>query len=492
MKKYLGLIIVLVLSWWAIRPLLSPFMFPIHDDTQVVRVYEMAKALKDGQFPVRWVADLGYGFGYPIFNFYSPLPYYVGAFFVLLGIDVLWATKLMFMMGILLSGIFMYRLAREFWGEQGAVISALFYVYAPYHAVDIYVRGAVGEFWALAFLPLMAWGIYKAVTKHRWVWVTVGSLGYAGVILSHNIMAMVTTLFLAIGILLSFLSSLKKKNLLATYYLILVILLGLGLSIFFWLPALKEMGETQVFSQIGGGADFRDHFVCLWQLWDSPWGYGGSAPGCSSDGMSFKIGKLHLLMAVVSIILLFLWRKKDKLRSRVVLLSSFFFLLSTFMTLEISKPIWDALPFLAYTQYPWRLLVFVIFSVSFVSGAALLWFKRKRNQLLVGAIVIFMLIFLNSKYFKPQNYLNLSAADYVGEENIKWKTSKISDEYLPKDFPRPKTKEEIAMIAKRLQTKPMEYNFKVNTPLRIFANLVSLFSFILVIGGSFYVRKKEG
>src|SRR3990172_3966639 len=119
----------------------------MHDDTQVVRVQQMAQALRDGQFPVRWVADLGYGYGYPIFNFYSPLPYYIGGFFNLIGFDALVATKIMFALGILLSGIFMYFLAREFWGEVGGIVSGLFYVYAPYHALDIYVRGAVDEFW---------------------------------------------------------------------------------------------------------------------------------------------------------------------------------------------------------------------------------------------------------------------------------------------------------------------------------------------------------
>ena len=35
-------------------------VFPIHDDTQVARVYEMGKALSDSMFPVRWVEDLGF------------------------------------------------------------------------------------------------------------------------------------------------------------------------------------------------------------------------------------------------------------------------------------------------------------------------------------------------------------------------------------------------------------------------------------------------
>ena len=85
LKKYYGLLIVLALSFWAIKPLFISGFFPMHDDTQVARVFEMGKMLKEGTFPVRWVPDLGYGYGYPLFNFYAPLAYYVGGFFMLLG-----------------------------------------------------------------------------------------------------------------------------------------------------------------------------------------------------------------------------------------------------------------------------------------------------------------------------------------------------------------------------------------------------------------------
>ena len=105
MKKYWVILIVLVLSLGAIRGFLSPGLFPIHDETQVERVYQMSEALKDGQFPVRWVEDLGYGYGYPIFNFYAPLAYYFGGFLTLIGFNALVAAKLMMIFGILLSGV---------------------------------------------------------------------------------------------------------------------------------------------------------------------------------------------------------------------------------------------------------------------------------------------------------------------------------------------------------------------------------------------------
>src|SRR3989344_680609 len=283
-KNIFPIFIVLILSFFSVKPLLMSGFFPIHDDTQVARVYEMGKALSDGMFPVRWAADLGYGYGYPIFNFYAPLAYYFWGALNLLGLDALVSTKIMMIVGIILSGVFMYFLARELWGEIGGLISSLFYVYAPYHAVNIYVRGDVAEFWAYAFIPLAFYGILKAFQEKKWIYVVLGSLGYAGIILSHNLTAMMITPFLILFILFLFFKKTKEKQTGVYYYPFLVLLIGIGLSAFYWLPALFELRFTNVLSQIGGGADFRDHFVCMVQLWQSPWGFGGSAAGCV-DGM---------------------------------------------------------------------------------------------------------------------------------------------------------------------------------------------------------------
>ena len=111
-NKLFPLILVLVVSVFALIPLLKPGFFPVHDNTQVQRVYEMRESLVQGIFPVRWVNDLGYGYGYPIFNYYAPLPYYFGGVANLLGLDPLAAIKLMFIFPILLSGLTMYFLGK--------------------------------------------------------------------------------------------------------------------------------------------------------------------------------------------------------------------------------------------------------------------------------------------------------------------------------------------------------------------------------------------
>jgi hypothetical protein len=99
-----GLVLVVLFSYFSIRPLLGPGFFPMHDDTQVGRVVSMGRALRNGQFPVRWVSDLGYGYGYPLYNFYAPLPYYAGGYLHMLGVSGLWSTKIMCRLSVYLEG----------------------------------------------------------------------------------------------------------------------------------------------------------------------------------------------------------------------------------------------------------------------------------------------------------------------------------------------------------------------------------------------------
>jgi uncharacterized membrane protein len=442
MKKILPLFIVLLLSYWLIKPFFIPGFFSMHDDTQVARVFEMHKSLSDGMFPVRWISDLGYNYGYPIFNFYAPLAYYVGSLFMLLGFDALIATKIMMAFGIILSGIFMYLLAKQFWGVGGGFISAVLYLYAPYHAVDIYVRGDVAEFWAYTFIPLVFYSLWQVYKNMKWKYVVIGSLSFAAIILSHNLTAMMITPFVLVFAFLLYIFSRSQKKLQKPYYLLIVLFTGILLASFYWLPVFAEMKYTNVLSQVGKGADYKDHFVCLAQLWDSPWGFGGSTNSCI-DGLSYKIGKLHIILSLFSIATLFLFWKSGKEKFAIILFSVSSILLSIFLMLDVSKFVWDTISPMAFFQYPWRFLLVVTFFVSFLGGASISILKPVFLKYVACVVLLTGIIYVNMEIFAPQTIFNKSAKDYTNDYALHWTTSKISDEYMPRGFYKPKNPNEI-------------------------------------------------
>lgn len=442
-RKLFPIILVIILSFFAFKPLLASGFFPIHDDTQVTRVFEMSKALRDGMLPVRWSMDLGFGYGYPIFNFYAPLAYYVGAIPNLVGFDAINSTKLLFLIGIVISGIFMYLFSKEFFGKAGAVLSALLYVYAPYHAVDIYVRGDVSEFFAYAFIPLLFFGLYKTYQTNKLQYSFVASLGFAGIILSHNLTALMISPFALV-----FASYLIYKNVKSWKYIVLSFVLGLFLSAFYFIPALLEMGYTNVISQIGGGADFKDHFVCIYQLWTSPWGYGGSAKGCV-DGLSFMVGKYHIIFAIVFIISLISSVFSKKVSSfftfqnknvSIFLLFALFILASIFFMLSYSQFIWEIIKPMEYFQYPWRFLIILSFCLSFLGGGVLLLISKfvRGSWFYLSCVILYVgIVFVNTKFFVPQEITHKSLEYYTSRPSIEWNISKISSEYMPKYLQKP-------------------------------------------------------
>ena len=441
MKKIISLIIVIILSLGIIRALFLPGYFPMHDDTQPSRIYEMSQALRQGQFPVRWVPDLGYGFGYPLFNFYAPLPYYVGSVFNLFGIDAITSAKIMFAVGAVLAGISMFLLISELFGTLPAITAAVLYMYAPYHAVNIFVRGAVGEYYAYAFLPFLLLGVIKIFRSQFKSGLVIGSLSYAAILLSHNILGMITTYFLIVSLILYLIYiAIKKQNKFIIYNLAFIILLGFSLSAFFTLPAFLEKSYTKVDTLAQGSNHYSLHFVYPFQLWNSPWGFAGSTEG-TLDGMSFMVGKIHFILAIgIIFAILFIYKKKihDRFQFLVISFGFLIFLVSLFFTLGYSKIFYDLLPGFAFIQYPWRFLNFAVFSVSIISSVYFILIKNKALQIIFSALVIILTIYFNWNFFYPQGIYTPKESDFISSDNLRFRISKISDEYMPPDFPIPK------------------------------------------------------
>ncbi|MEM4271063.1 MAG: hypothetical protein QXO70_03140, partial [Candidatus Pacearchaeota archaeon] len=237
------------------------------------------------------------------------------------------------------------------------------------------------------------------------------------------------------------------------YYMLLTVILGLLLSAFYWIPAIFEMKYTNILSQIGGGADFRDHFVCINQFWQSQWGFGGSAPGCI-DGLSFMIGKSHLLISLLGLLgLIWLLLKSkaeiNKYRSEtsIAVFTTIGMISAIFLMLEISKFIWESIPLMAFFQYPWRFLLLASFFSSVFAGF-FIWFLKNRIKnagsfLAILAVVIISLIYFNVKFFDSQVVEFKTDKDYTNLNTLRWKISKISDEYMPKYFNKPRNENNV-------------------------------------------------
>jgi len=340
----------------------SPFL--------LLRVHQMAVNLRAGVFPVRWMPDAAYGLGYPFFSYYAALPYYLAGLLILIGVDILTALKLMQTLGFVLAALAMYGwmqcLTRNRWT---AWLAAVAYTVAPFHLVNIYVRGdSLSEFYAFVFYPLILWSLDRLsaslqvgksasgqVCKWASLQVAVVALAYAGLILTHNLSAAIFSPFILLYLVILAWRR-KNRNLDIGYWSLAIgiwsLLIGILLSAWFWLPAVAELGYVQLGPSTEGYFHYSHHFrttdlVQHHLLFDYGISLDGSTP--------FAMGLAQAAFAALGGVALIVQGARRKLTARwaFVLLG---LLLSTLMITPLSKPLWDHLPLLPVVQFPWRFL----------------------------------------------------------------------------------------------------------------------------------------
>lgn len=426
-RKLLIFLIIFIASLVATRDLFKPGYFPMHDDMQAMRVLQMDKCVKDGQIPCRWVPDMGYGYGYPQFIYYSPLPYYIMEIFHLLGFSILDSVKAGFILSFLLSGLAMFLLGKSLWGDLGGLVSSIFYIFAPYRASDVYTRGAVGEFWALVFMPLIFWAILEYIKEEKFKYLAWLALPLAGLLTTHNITSMI---FIPVVCLwcLFLLWELKKWHLFPK--IILGFVWGVAFAGFFVFPLIFEKKFAHVETMFVGYFNYLAHFVSLRQLFTSThWGFGSSELG-PYDDLSFSIGIFHWLFSFLGVAAAFLIGKRERIFKIIVFLF-LIFLGSAYITHQRSVFLWNKIPLLAYLQFPWRFLTLVTFSTSILSGSIIYFVKDYYWKFFLAILMIFGVIFLNAFYFRPQEWYYIDDAyKFSGEPWEKQLTISIFD-YLP-------------------------------------------------------------
>ena len=423
-KKYQIYIFIftLILIIWIFGRNLNPFdviFFTGHDETQAARVAEFTYNLEQGQIPPRIAPHFSYGLGYPIFNYYAPFPYWVVSGLDFIGFDIVAALEIGYILAMIIGFTGMYFLLRSYFSFYAALVGAIAYLSSPYIAVDIFVRGNLGEMWAFALLPLTLYFL-KINSKKIFV---ITFLTTAALFTSHNILSPISLAIVVLYILVN-------KSKLLNFSVIGVALL---LDAYFLIPAITELGFVQAAS-LAVETKFTDHFLCLSQLWSSPWGFAGSAQGCSADGMSFMIGKLQILTAISGI--LFLVYRYYKKQLKDVKTPLFFLILmfgSVFMTTSLSQFLWEWLkPITALFQFPWRFLIITVFGMAFFI-AYLIDNLPKDWRDYAGILIFIVMLAMNQKFFYGQNIsLSEFKIKYLSENYIKNNVAYKIAEYLPK------------------------------------------------------------
>lgn len=417
MRLLVKLFIISVISTFVMSGFTRTNELPdVHDPTIAYRTQIFIDSLSAGQFPPAWHNSLNYGHGYPLNLYYAPLITILTSVTTLITKNIVSAVKITLSL-ITFFGMWGVSKILNKYNPIVSVMAAVAFALLPYHASALYVRGSYAEYLALNIIPwvLYYWTVPLSNNKNIAKAVIMTFL----LLISHNTLPFIA---LPAVFLVSFL--IQKENL---KQIIMVTILSFMLSAAFLMPALLERGLIQV-DYIANQTVLTDHFVFLRQLWYSPWGYGGSAPGIS-DLMSFMLGKGQVILAIIGLAVML--HKKDK----YALLTTLPLISLLILALPISRGFWELLPSLSILQFPWRVIGIATIGISLAVGLAFALIKNSLNKIL-AILMLVGLVATNYVYFKPWNKLTYNHDILTSKTNLYPLVANKIPEYLPAWMPK--------------------------------------------------------
>lgn len=360
----------------------------------LVRLHQLLAALQAGEFPVRWMPDAALGYGYPFFSYYAAFPFYLAAGLKLYGFSYVTALKLTQLIALLIGAAGAYLWARSVrLPSVAALTAAAAYTFAPFHLVNLYVRGdSLSELWAMGLYPLILWRAQRCLDQPNFKHTFVLALFVGALSLSHNISALnfmpFLALYLAIGAVWPLIGALFRQRVAAKPSALaplpprpvapitawarlilpgLALAWGLALAAFFWLPALRETDAVQITGVSTGYFFYGNHFRSA-NLVQPNWVFSfNTEPGHPTP---FSMGLWHALIICISLLVLPVqaWRaKRWPWQLTFALLAAG---LATWMVTPASQAAWEQLPLVSFTQFPWRFLSLQgLFAALFIGAA---------------------------------------------------------------------------------------------------------------------------
>ena len=412
-------LLLAVFSGLALFELTTVWPVDAHDSvTHIRRIEALTGALRAGVIFPRWFPDLMFGYGTPVLNYYSPGFYYPAALVHIAGLDLVSSMRITLSLGFGISAWWMFRLSRLYVSLWPAIASVICFQFFPYRIYDLFTRGAYPEFSAFIWLPLIAFCTIQAATVDRKasggssfpVQLALASLAWAGLIVTHNLTALMAVILL-VAVLTLF--TVLQHRMHANFLRIIgssfaPVAIGIFLTAWYVLPALRELSWVMnghgLFAGIGIG-----HFLEWRELIDYDIVYSYNYP---QDRPRLPIFVIPTLIAALAAALT---THSRRLRLFTLVTLPLTLVLGWIMT-DTSSWLWISVEFiLDQVLFPWRWQIFAALGVALLLAASL---ESLRFTGRTRAIVLPLLSLVISVYLVAYASVGL---DYETSEDAPFK-----------------------------------------------------------------------
>jgi hypothetical protein len=311
------------------------------------RALEMARMWQAGVLYPRWAPDLAGGAGYPLFVFHAPLfPWSVAALIVGLGFPLDQAMKVVLMGAAWVGSAGAYWLARR-WGlsQAASMVAGLAFGYMPFQLQ----QSNYPQYVAVNLIPWLLISIDYAIRQG-------GFRARSGLAVSTALLGLCHNLSAMMGYSVAFAYALlviwkERAPVRRWAKAMAAFIIGLGMALPYLGPSFTDIGLVHLERARTGVYEATRHFLTVPRLLSMPplrderW---GNHPHVLTFGLH------QMLLALPSLNGILPFRRRARRPER--LWGWILLLILTTLMLPVSYPVWAALPFLHYIQFPWRWL----------------------------------------------------------------------------------------------------------------------------------------
>lgn len=352
------------------------------------------EAVRGGTLYPGWLADSTGGYGDVSFRFYPPATYYLLALTRTLTGNWYNGSLLAFALLSMTGALGVYTWARAFLPPKLAVFAGVFFTFMPYHVNEIYQAFMLPEYAGCAVLPFAFAFVERVCREGRTRHVVGLAISYAALVLTHLPLTVIGSLALFVYALLR----LERTKLWPTLLrLTLGVMLGLAASAFYWTTLVAELHWIGA-NNVHPDPWYDYHFNFL--FWKSVEG----APNWWANILA--IATFIMLLPALAISRRTLKDRTQRGVLAVILLA----LVSIFMTLPVSLPVWSVVPMLREVQFPWRWLTITSMAGSVALAASIpYWMEKARSKyrplaLIAAGSVLITLTFTLSQPLRDAKY----------------------------------------------------------------------------------------
>ncbi len=436
--------------------------------SHIATIAQFSTIISKGEIPVVWMNSFA-NYGLPMGIFAQQVTSYLGGLITIITNNPTLTYNLLVLVGAFFTCIFFYLFLRLNFTAAASFLGAFLLNFTQYRIFDIYTRGALPEFFASIFLPLILICLHLIIVNKKGNFLLLLTLLIAGLALTHPMM-LVAYSFLFIPYLLFLLitNNLNFRQKMKLFFAsAFFMLLGLILCSYYYFPLTLEL-KYFYFGRMG---HFNpDSFLSLFNYLDFKT-YFFTNTEILTKGHVIQTGIIETLILIIGLCYSFYEKLFTKLKRNNGLLyfSLTIAILIIFFTSTYSYIFYQKLFFLNNIQFTWRLLS----SLVFIPPIVLAFLYNRFSNKIVFILIIFLIALFSFPNLYGKNFtIYPNSAYFFSKENPQgiWMTTVWTGK--TEDYPNKNPQGEIIagegkIISEELKNSSRTYVIDAQTPIRM-------------------------